>query len=115
GGEPRLSCQRVSMLELPSIFPEYFFEAIIAVVFLYSLITLLVTTSLLITRILQARFRLREVVRHDQLLAVFAQTGLKHLGPRIVHPELSEVPTGTTVRIRGPFRFRRARREVGHL
>jgi len=55
---------------------------------------------------MQARSRLPEAVTRDQLLAVFAQTGLERLGRRIV----GEAP--------GPvqgFSLGRARREIAHL
>jgi outer membrane murein-binding lipoprotein Lpp len=80
-------------------------------IFLYSSITLLMTTTLLILSMLQARFRLTQVATEDQLLAVFAQTGLKRLGHRIVDPAASERATVSW----SPHRFGRPRRQILHL
>jgi hypothetical protein len=50
------------------------------------LITLLLTTLLLMARIMQARARLTGVTTRDQLVMVVAQTGLKRLGPELSIP-----------------------------
>src|SRR5258708_738121 len=102
----------VSMPELPWITAEHLPELIPGLIFLYTLAALLFTTLLLITGLKRARFRLTEVVTHDQLLAVFAQTGLKRLGPQIADPAPSDAPMRDTVGIQSRFRFRRARREI---
>jgi hypothetical protein len=89
------------MPELPLILTEHLPELIPGLIFLYALITLLLTTLLLMARIMQARARLTGVTTRDQLVMVVAQTGLKRLGPRIVDPAPSERNA--------------ARREIGHL
>jgi hypothetical protein len=96
------------MPDLPSINEELLPVLIPGLIFLYSLTTLLITTALLIVSMLQARSRLTELVTRDQLLGVFAQTGLKRLGPRIVDPAASEGATA----IWSPYRLRRARRQI---
>ncbi len=89
------------MPELPLILTEHLPELIPSLIFLYALITLLLTSLLLMARIMQARARLTGLTTRDQLLTVVAQTGLQHLGPRIVDPAPSERNA--------------ARREIGHL
>jgi len=89
------------MPELPLILAEHLPELIPSLIFLYALITLLLTTLLLMARIMQARARLTGVTTRDQLLTVVAQTGLQRLGPRIVDPAPSERNA--------------AQREIGHL
>src|ERR1700682_2871064 len=89
------------MPELPLILTEHLPELIPGLIFLYALITLLLTTLLLMARIMQARARLTGVTTRNQLLTVVAQTGLQRLGPRIVDPAPSERNA--------------ARREIGHL
>ena len=92
------------MPALPLILTVHLPELIPGLIFLYALITLLLTTLLLRARIMRARARLTGVTTRDQLLTVVAQTGLKRLGVRIVDPAPSE----------GPMRDA-ARREIGHL
>jgi outer membrane murein-binding lipoprotein Lpp len=89
------------MPELPLILTEHLPELIPSLIFLYALITLLLTSLLLMARIMQARARLTGLTTRDQLLTVVAQTGLQRLGPRIVDPAPSERNA--------------ARREIGHL
>jgi hypothetical protein len=100
------------MPELPWLNGEHFRELIPGLIFLYALAALLFTTLLLIAGLLRARARLTEIITRDQLLAVFAQTGIERLGRRIVDPAPSEPPMGDAGRIQSPFRFRRARREI---
>ena len=99
------------MPELPSITEELLPLLIVGLIFVYSFVALLLTTAILIASMLQARFRLTGVVTLDQLLAVFAQTGLKRLGPRIVDPAGSESATG----IWSPYCFGVARRQILHF
>jgi hypothetical protein len=105
----------VTMTELPSLIADHWPELIPGLVFLYGFITLLLTTVLLTAGIMQARSRLAEAGTRDQLLAVFDQTGLSRLGPRIVGPVEPEGPMRDAVLTRSPFSFRRARREFAHL
>jgi hypothetical protein len=107
-----LELSGVSMPELPWMTAERLPELIPGLIFLYTLAVLLFTTLLLIGGLMRARFRLAEVVTRDQLLAVFAQTGFKRLGPRIVDPAPSDALMRDTVGIQSRFRFRRARREI---
>ena len=72
------------MPELLATIVEHLPELIAGLVFLYALITLLLSTFHLITRMRQARARLTEVATRDQLLAIFAQTGLKLRLPELV-------------------------------
>jgi len=99
------------MPELTSIAEEFLPVLIVGLIFAYSLLALLLTTALLIISMLQARFGLTEMVTHDRLLAVLAQTGLKRLGSRIIDPAASESAT----RIWTPYRFARARRQILHF
>ena len=99
------------MPELTSISEEFLPVLIVGLIFGYSLLALLLTTALLIISMLQARFRLTEVVTHDQLLAALAQTGLKRLGSRILDPAAPESATGISIR----YSFRRARRQILHF
>src|SRR5690349_1014621 len=99
------------MPELTSITDEFLPLLIVGLIFGYSLLALLLTTALLIISMLQARFRLTEVVTHDQLLAALAQTGLKRLGSRILDPAAPESATGISIR----YSFRRARRQILHF
>ena len=89
------------MPELALILTEHLPELIPGLIFLCALITLLLTTLLLMARIMRARARLTGVTTRDQLVMVVAQTGLKRLGPRIADPAPSERNA--------------ARREIGHL
>ena len=103
------------MPELLATIVEHLPELIAGLVFLYALITLLLSTFHLITGMRQARARLTEVATRDQLLAIFAQTGLKRLGPRIVDPAPSEGSMRDPALIRSRFGFEPARREMGRL
>src|SRR5436190_1249324 len=105
----------VTMPELLATIVEHLPELIAGLVFLYALITLLLSTFHLITGMRQARARLTEVATRDQLLAIFAQTGLKRLGPRIVDPAPSEGSMRDPALIRSRFGFEPARREMGRL
>src|SRR6266550_307015 len=103
------------MTELPLRLAEHWPELILGLIFLYALITLLLTTVLLTAGITQARTRLAEAVTRDQLPAVFAQSGLESLGHRIIGPAPARGPVQDTVLIQSPFSFGRARREIAHL
>lgn len=103
------------MTELPDMIASHWTALLVGLLSMYALIALLITTVLLIKNTVQVRYRLAEVTTHDQLLAIFAQTGLKRFGPEIVEPASSEVRVRGTVIFRRPFRFWRARREIGRL
>ena len=103
------------MTELPAMIAAHWTALIVPLLFVYALIALLITTVLLIKALVQVRHRLAEVTSRDQLLAIFAQTGLKRFGAEIVEPSPSEVRVRQTVLFRRPFRFWRARREIGRL
>src|SRR5438105_13671409 len=105
----------ISMTELPAMIAAHWTALIVPLLFVYALIALLITTVLLIKALVQVRDRLAEVPSSDQLLAIFAQTGLKRFGAEIVEPSPSEVRVRQTVLFRRPFRFWRARREIRRL
>jgi hypothetical protein len=95
----------VAMLELPSLIAEHWPELILGLILLYALIALLLTTLLLIARMMQVRTRSTEVVTRDQLLSVFAQSGPESLGPRIIGSAASEGPMRKVIRIGRSFSF----------
>src|SRR6184192_1778260 len=105
----------ISMTELPVIIAAHWTGLIVGLLFVYAFIALLITTALIIKSIVQARYRLAEVTTRDQLLAIFAQTGLKGFDSEIVEPAPSEVRVRDRVLFRSPFRFWRARREIRRL
>jgi hypothetical protein len=111
---PELSV--ASLPELPSIVARHSLELAPGVVFLYAFIALILTTIVSATSITRARARLAEVVTRDQLLAVFAETGLERLASRILDLAPSEWPAfREMIVLQSQFSFGRARREFAHL
>jgi hypothetical protein len=104
------------MPELPSVVMRHLPEFVIGVVFVYALIALFLTTLLMIVRIIRVRSRLPDVSSRDELLAVFAQTGLQRWASRIFDLPPSEAPTlRRKIVLLSQFNFGRARQELAQL
>src|ERR1051326_197737 len=77
---------------IPSIVMRNLPEFVLGVLFIYALIALLLTTLLMTVRILKARSNLTDASTRDELLAVFAQSGLQHWVSRVFDLAPSQVP-----------------------
>jgi hypothetical protein len=102
-----------TMPELPSIVMQRLPEFVIGMVFVYAVVALLLTTLLMVARMIRVRSRLIDVSSQDELLAVFAQTGLQRCASRIFDLPRFEAPTvrGKIV-LQSQFDFGRARQEL---
>src|ERR1041384_132812 len=108
-----------SMPELPSIpsivmrnLPEF----VLGVLFIYALIALLLTSLFMIARIVKARSNLPDVSTREELLAVFAQSGLQRWAARVFDlAPLEERGTRRKIVLQSQFSFGRARQEFAQL
>src|ERR1051326_3670247 len=108
-----------SMPELPSITSivmRHVPEIVLGVLFVYALIALLLTTLFMTARILKARSNLTDASTRDELLAVFAQSGLQRWASRVFDLAPSDVPgTRRKIVLQSQFSFGRARLEFAQL
>jgi hypothetical protein len=101
---------------IPSIVMRSLPEFVLCVLFIYALIALLLTTLFMIARIVKARSNLPDVSTREELLAVFARSGLQRWAARVFDLAPLEVPgTRRKIVLQSPFSFGRARQEFAQL
>jgi hypothetical protein len=89
---------------------------VLGVLFIYALIALLLTTLSIIARILKARSNLTDASTTDELLAVFAQSGLQRWASRVFDlGPFEESGTRRKIVLQSQFSFERARQEIARL
>ena len=102
------------MPEVSAFLIRYWPELIPLVIFLYGLVAVLTTTTLLGASIVRITSRLRNVRTREQLLGAFAQSRLEPLLARILDLAPSDV-SGESIVIQSPFRAGRARRQIAQV
>jgi len=102
------------MPEVPAFLIRYWPDLIPLAIFLYGLVAVLTTTTLLGASIVRITSRLRNVRTREHLLGAFAQSRLERLLARILDLAPSDV-SGDRIVIQSPLRVSRARREVAHV
>jgi hypothetical protein len=101
---------------IPSIVMRNLPEFVLGVLFIYALIALLLTTLSIIARMMKARSNLTDASTRDELLAVFAQSGLQRWASRVFDLAPSDVPgTRRKIVLQSQFSFGRARQEFAQL
>jgi hypothetical protein len=108
-----------SMPELPSIASIVMRDLlgfVLGVLFVYALIALLLTTLFMTARVVKARSNLTDASTRDELLAVFAQSGLQRWASRVFDLAPLEIPgTRRKIVLQSQFSFGRARQELARL